>query len=85
VTPSATTIRTAATAKVLRMPMATAIGGAVARSFVDDASVKTAPMNEAPVISPRLRDRLSRPETNPRWSGARFDSTAVLLAVWKSA
>ena len=71
----------AATAKVVRIPVATAAGGAVARSFVAAANVKTAPITEAPVISPRLRDRLSRPERTPRRSAAVFASTVVLLAV----
>ena len=44
----------------------------------------TAPITEAPVMSPRLRDRLSRPETTPRRSGWTSIMTAVLLAAWKS-
>ena len=61
------------------MPVATAAGGAVARSFVADASVKTAPMTEAPVISPRLRERLSRPEMHAPLvrRGARHDGGVV--------
>ena len=65
---SASTISIAAKAKVVRMPVATASGEAVVRSVVAEASVNTAPMAAAPVMSPRLRDRFSRPETTPRWS-----------------
>ena len=48
-------------------------------------SANTVPITEAPVMSPRLRDRLSRPEMTPRWSGGIFVMTAVLLAAWNSA
>ena len=60
----------AATAKVVRMPAATAAGWAVATSTVADedatANANTAPITDAPVMSPRLRDRLSMPEITPR-------------------
>ncbi len=82
---SATTIRAAATTKVIRMPMATASGEAVVMSIVPDPTAKMAPMTDAPVIRPRLRDRLSMPEIAPRWFGLTSVMTAVLLAVWKSA
>ena len=82
---SATTIRTAATANVIRMPVATASGRAVVMSVVADANANTAPMTEAPVMRPRLRDRLSMPEMTPRCSGPTSVMTAVLLAVWNSA
>ena len=59
----------AATANVIRMPVATASGRAVVMSVVADASANTAPITDAPVMSPRLRDRLSMPEMTPRWSG----------------
>ncbi len=49
-------------AKLIRMPVATASGGAVAMSFAADPKAKTAPMTDAPVMSPRLRDKLSMPE-----------------------
>jgi hypothetical protein len=54
-------------------------------SVVADARANTAPMTDAPVISPRLRDRLSMPEMTPRWSGRTSVMTVVLLAVWNSA
>ena len=78
---SATMISIAATANVIRMPVATAWGCAVATLTVDEPSVNTAPITEAPVMSPRLRDMLSRPEMTPRCSGPTFAMTAVLLAV----
>ncbi|MCY1465870.1 hypothetical protein D9M71_840720 [compost metagenome] len=78
-------INTAATAKVARMPVATAWGCAGLSAVAVDPSANTAPMADAPVISPRLRDRLSRPETTPRWSGRASAITAVLLAAWNSA
>ena len=60
----------AATANVIRMPMATASGRAVVKSPARaDARAKTAPMTEAPVMRPRFLDRLSIPEMTPRWSG----------------
>ena len=76
---SATTISSAATAKVIRMPAATASGRAVVMSLVADASANTAPMTDAPVMSPRLRDRLSMPEMTPRRSGrdVRHDGRVV--------
>jgi hypothetical protein len=54
-------------------------------SVVADANANTAPMTDAPVMSPRLRDRLSMPEMTPRRSGLISVMTAVLLAVWNSA
>jgi hypothetical protein len=50
-----------------------------------NANTNTAPIMDAPVMSPRLRDRLSMPETVLRWSGRVSVMTAVLLAVWSSA
>ena len=50
----ATTIKNAATAKVTRMPLATASGRAVVMLLVADASANTAPIADAPVMSPRL-------------------------------
>lgn len=58
----ATTARAAATANVIRMPVATASEGAVAMSLDADPNAKTAPITDAPVMSPRLRDKLSMPE-----------------------
>ena len=55
------------------------------RSPVPAASEKTAPMTEAPVISPRLRERLSLPEAAPRSCGSEAAMTVVLLAVWNRA
>ena len=43
---SAPTIKTAATAKVMRMPVATASGGAEAMSTAPDANANTAPIAE---------------------------------------
>ena len=63
---SAPAISRAATANVIRMAVATASGRAVVTSIVAEASANTAPMTEAPVMSPRLRDRLSMPEMTPR-------------------
>ena len=52
---------------------------------VAEANANTAPIADAPVSSPRLRDRLSKPEMTPRRSWPMPDITAVLLAVWNSA
>jgi DNA-binding transcriptional LysR family regulator len=51
------------------MPAATAPGSVVVMSLIGDATANTAPMTDAPVISPRLRARLSMPEMTPRCSG----------------
>jgi hypothetical protein len=51
-------------------------------SVIADANANTAPMTDAPVMSPRLRDRFSMPEMTPRRSGLISVMTAVLLAVW---
>jgi len=59
-------INRAATANVVRMPAATASGRAAVISVLADAVANTAPIRDAPVISPRLRDRLSKPEMTPR-------------------
>ena len=82
---SARTIKTAATANVIRIPMATASGRAVVMSVVPDASANTAPITDAPVMRPRLRDRLSMPEMTPRCSERTSFMTAVLFAVWNTA
>jgi hypothetical protein len=82
---SAARLRAAATRKVIRIAVATELEGAVVTSPVPAASENTAPMTDAPVISPRLRERLSMPEVTPRWSGLTSVMTLVLLAVWKSA
>ena len=52
---------------------------------VAEAAANNAPMTEAPVISPRLRDRPSKPARAPRRSGATSIMTAVLLAAWNIA
>src|SRR5262249_9032928 len=83
-TASATTISIAATANVNRMPTATDSGCAAAISTAADPRANTAPMTDAPVMSPRLRDRLSMPETTPRWSGRTSTMRPVLLAAWNS-
>jgi hypothetical protein len=62
---SGTTIRIAATANVICIPVATVSGRAVVMLIVVDANANTAPMTNAPVMSPRLRDRLSMPERVP--------------------
>ena len=54
-------------------------------SVVADPRANTVPITEAPVISPRLRDRLSMPEVTPVCSGPILVMTAVLLAAWNSA
>ena len=63
---SAAAIKMAATRKVARMPVVTSSGCADVMSATPDASANTAPMTEAPVRPPRLRDRFSRPDTTPR-------------------
>ena len=72
------------TRNVTCIPMATESGGGW-RSLAPAASENTAPITDAPVISPRLRERLSMPEVTPRWSARTPVITSVLLAVWKSA
>jgi len=62
----AAAIRIAAAPNVIRIPPATASGLAVVMSAARDAN--SAPIIDAPVMSPRLRDRLSIPETTPRCS-----------------
>ena len=81
---SATPTSTAATAKVTCIPVAIASALAVLMSRTEDASANTAPMTDAPVISPMLRDSASRPEMTPRSSGRTWLITAVLLAAWNS-
>ena len=66
----AKTIGIAATAKVICIPVATASGRAVVMSLDADASANTAPITDAPVMSPRLRERLSMPENDSREPGA---------------
>ncbi|MNR66017.1 hypothetical protein D3C85_1893120 [compost metagenome] len=62
------------------MPFATACDEANLISPVWVASINNAPMAEAPVINPRLRERLIMPEITPRCSGAACFIKAVLLA-----
>ncbi|MCY1557683.1 hypothetical protein D9M68_945530 [compost metagenome] len=81
---SAAAISSSATTKVIRIPLETAKGCAVAMSLVAAANTNTAPIADAPVISPRLRDRLSMPEMTPRCSGSTSSMTAVLLAAWNN-
>jgi hypothetical protein len=83
--PSAATVITPATANVIRIPIETASGRTVVMSIVPDANANTAPMTDAPVTRPMLRDRLSIPEMTPRCSRATPAMTSVLLAVWNSA
>ena len=63
----------------------TLLGAAAVMSLAPDAKANTAPIADAPVTSPRLRDRLSIPEITPRWSAPMPVMTAVLFAVWNSA
>jgi len=81
----ATMISANATANVTRMPVATASGLDVRMFEVADAAANVAPMTDAPVISPRFRDKLSRPEMTPRCSGPLFAMMVVLLPVWNNA
>ncbi|MNY36687.1 hypothetical protein D3C86_1711910 [compost metagenome] len=53
-------------------------------SLIAEANTNTAPIADAPLISPRLRDRLSMPEMTPRCSGSTSSMTAVLLAAWNN-
>ncbi len=62
---SATTIRAAATANVIRNPVATASGRAVVMSVVADASANRAPMTDAPVMSPRITGSIFKASKNP--------------------
>ena len=62
----AAAIRIVATRNETRIPTATAAGSAAVISIVPDAVANTAPIAEAPVTSPRLRDRLSNADTTPR-------------------
>lgn len=72
--------RTVPTAKVVLMPVATACGVLV----LDEARAKTFPMTDAPVMSPRKREKFRIPEMTPDSSGPLFVIAAVLLAARKS-
>ncbi len=72
-------------AKVTCIPAATAAGGAVEASAEPVAKANSAPIADAPVMSPRLRDRLSIPEMTPRSPTSTSSMTVVLFAAWKSA
>jgi len=64
---SATAITVALTPKVKRIPAASSAGCELPMPFVVEAArANTAPRTDAPVISPRFRDRLSMPEITPR-------------------
>ena len=72
---SAATTSAAATAKVMRMPKAT-----VAGSDADaEAAANTAPIADAPAISPSLRDRLSMPDATPLIARAAAQAPGVRL------
>ena len=75
----------AATEKVMRMPAAMAKGWVVEMLAVAEPKAKIAPMTDAPVISPRFRERLSMPEITPRCSEPMFAITEVLLDTWNIA
>lgn len=68
---NATTISIAAAANVMRMPVATASGRAV-----------TVPKTDAPVMSPRLRYRLSHGGNQSVNFGARLVTDGELRAAW---
>ncbi|KAG1274076.1 hypothetical protein G6F64_015213 [Rhizopus arrhizus] len=67
------------------MPAASAAGEAIRRSPAPDAQANTAPINDAPVMNPRLRDRFSNPDKAPRWSAPAHCMTALLFAAWNNA
>ena len=69
-----------ATAKVSCIPDWIELGSAANRLTDEDPAAKTAPITDAPVIRPRLRDKLSIPEMRPRCSEIILLITAVLLA-----
>ena len=73
----AMTIRPAATVNVIRIPAMTDSAGAVKMLVAAAPRANTVPISDAPVISPRLRDRLSIPEMTPRLSGVISVMTAV--------
>lgn len=70
--------------KVRHIPVAMADVVALVKSSVPTAMENTAPMAEAPAISPILRDRPSNPETVPRRLPGTSERAAVLLVAWKS-
>lgn len=74
------TTSTVATKKVVRIPAATAAGLAVIMFADSVAAAKMAPMSDAPVMRPRFRDKYSRPDMTPRWSGWMSAMMAVLFA-----
>jgi hypothetical protein len=80
-TARAITIRTSATAKEVRIPKATDVASDLSKWVVPEASMKTAPIAEVPVINPRLRDKFSSPEMTPRCSGEVACITVLLFAV----
>ncbi len=77
----ASSISSAATPKVQCMPRDTASTLACG----PEPQANSAPMAAAPLISPRLRDRLSNPAVSPRCCGATSRITRLLLAAWNSA
>jgi hypothetical protein len=72
-------IKIAAAANVTRVPAATASALAVVTPE-PTARANIAPIADAPVMSPRLRDRLSIPATTPRSAGSILVMSAVLFA-----
>ncbi|MNR66871.1 hypothetical protein D3C85_1905900 [compost metagenome] len=67
------------------MPVPMACGCALVRSDTPEPKANTAPINAAPVINPRLRDRLSRPAITPLCCELTPPMINVLLAVWNNA
>ena len=66
---SAMTINMPATINVALIPVAMALGWALVMSVVIEADANIAPITDVPVMSPKLRDKLSIPEIIPRWLG----------------
>ena len=67
------------------VPMTTAEVLAPSIEATPAARMKIAPISDAPVTRPRLRDRLSRPDTTPRCGASVPATTKVLFAAWKVA
>ena len=75
-----TATKPAATAKVICVPRTSPSGEASATSAAPETLANRVPSAEAAMMEPKLRARLSMPETTPRWSCSAPDMMAVLLA-----
>lgn len=82
---SATTVSPAAVMKVTRMPATKDAGDAANTGFAAAPSANKLPITDAPVMSPKLRDKLSNPDITPRWSARIWVMIDVLLGAWKNA